>query len=102
MRTKSESTQLKWENILQDFKNSNLSGRAFCLQSGIDVGLFYKWRNKLKSKNEKHVEGKKSHFIPVKISNDENQNPDLVQKLPNAKWLAEFAVHFAKGVLCAQ
>ena len=39
---------LKWQQKLQNFKESDLSVDLFCLQEGVSKSTFYRWTNQLK------------------------------------------------------
>lgn len=56
----------EWEQILSDFRSSNLTQQAFCKQNGISTVSLSKWRKRLPADNPS------AGFIPVQLSPDAN------------------------------
>ena len=53
----------EWEQILSDYRSSNLTQQAFCEQNGISTVSLSKWRKRLQA-------DKPAGFIPVQLSSD--------------------------------
>ncbi len=86
-----------WEEHMLKAESFIGSNMRYCQEAGISKSQFGYWKNRLKEIKEKSSgvpEQKSSNFIPVKIQ------PITMKKvsLPEAKWLAEFLVHFMEGV----
>jgi transposase-like protein len=56
----------EWEQILSDFRSSNLTQQAFCKQNGISTVSLGKWRKRLQA------DSPPTGFIPVQLSSDAN------------------------------
>jgi hypothetical protein len=83
-----------WEEHMLKAANFSGSNMSYCHENGISKSQFGYWKNRLKELKEKSLETSKlkvSNFIPVEI------RPAPASKkvsLPEAKWVAEFLVHF--------
>lgn len=91
----------EWQLIVEEFKQSKLSGAEFCRVKNINAKNFYNWCAKLKGQAPIKVKKQRlPAFLPVKIEKDrEFTPPPSFKTLPDAKWAAEFAVHFLRGLL---
>ena len=87
-----------WEEHMLKAENFNGSNMRYCQENGISKSQFGYWKKRLKEIKEKSsvvIGQKSSSFVPVKIQ------PISVPKavgLPEAKWVAEFLVHFMSAV----
>ena len=52
----------EWEQILSDYRSSNLTQKDFCKQNGISTVSLSKWRKRLQS------DSTPAGFIPVQLS----------------------------------
>lgn len=91
----------EWQVIVEEFEQSKLSGAEFCRVKNLHVKNFYNWCAKLKSSKSSKVKKQRlSVFVPVKIEKQRDLiQPQVAKALPDAKWAAEFAVHFVRGLL---
>jgi hypothetical protein len=89
-----------WKGHLSSWKKSPLELHAYCKEHGISHHTFYYWRKKLGSRlpavRKSIASTKTSPFIPVEVRAEAGGLPG--GDLPSAKWLAEFAVHFIRGL----
>ena len=74
------------------------SNARYCLEAGISKNLFGYWKTRLKQSRPRDQDGQKvsiSKFVPVEI-----YSSPVTSKghLPDAKWVAEFLIHFMGGV----
>jgi transposase-like protein len=51
-----------WRRMIQQWRRSGLSGRAFCLTHGLSESSFYAWRRTLAQRDAEPV-----HFVPVTV-----------------------------------
>ena len=62
--------EIEWTRILERWKSSGLSGRAFCEREGLGEPVFYSWKRKLRLRGEAQVKPaarKAVQFIPVEV-----------------------------------
>jgi len=64
-----------WQGILEQYKQSGLSGSQFCKQNGVSEHKFFYWKSTLakrqKTKNQQKALTKiDMPFVPLKISNN--------------------------------
>lgn len=45
-------SEAQWQSIVQEYAASGLSQQAFCVQQGLALSSFYKWRKKMLSGGE--------------------------------------------------
>lgn len=86
-----------WEEHMLKAQNFNGSNMAYCQEVGLSKSQFGYWKIRLKELRAKTQEASRtleqesSAFIPVEIRS--MPTPKKVS-LPDAKWMAEFLVHF--------
>ncbi len=68
-----------WQQIIDKWKLSNLSGKRFCDEQGLRLAAFYKWRRKL---DYKAIEDKPQAPTFLEVSLDYNRSADVEIKLP--------------------
>jgi hypothetical protein len=68
-----------WQDIIDKWKVSNLSGKRFCDEQGLALPTFYKWRRKL---DYKAIEDKQQAPTFLEVSLDYNRSADVEIKLP--------------------
>ena len=69
--------------------------RAYCREKQIDCGMFYYWRRKLRLEETRRTRSAVlTNFVPVAIEREQRQ----FQNLPDALWLADFAVELIRGL----
>ena len=57
-----------WRLVMEEFRTSGLSVRAFCAREGLSEPSFYAWRRKLQQReNQRPVAPGPSELVPVKI-----------------------------------
>jgi transposase-like protein len=62
--TYTRRSQQQWQNIINDFTESGLSGAQFCKQNDIRYASFSKWRKRL-TQNRNPLEQSASSFIDL-------------------------------------
>ena len=82
-----------WEEHMLKAQNFNGSNMRYCQEVGISKSQFGYWKLRLKKLKARtsEIPEKASNFIPIEV------RPLLSPKkvnLPDAKWVAEFLVHF--------
>ncbi len=64
---KRSQTELKWQNLLNQFQNSNQSAREWCQQNNICYHSFLNWKKRLQSqKEDRFIELKQEE--PIELS----------------------------------
>jgi transposase len=58
-----------WRTVLDRWKRSGLSGRAFCLTEGVSLPSFYWWRRELQ-----RLDQPKPAFLPVHVLADKAES----------------------------
>lgn len=101
MSSKSFENKKRWLSIIAEFEASNKGKYEFCRDRGINVTTFYRWRTKLKRESEKRMLGKASgRFVKVQAEHEDGfKNVQMISRLPDAKWVAEFAAHFVRNLI---
>ena len=90
-----------WKDHICSWKKSRLDLRTYCREHGISHHTFYYWRTKLNSKlpvvrKPTSLATKASPFVPMEVGTARAEHGGGSQ--PDPKWLAEFAVHFIRGL----
>ncbi len=65
----SHSRRKYWQDVIDKWKLSNLSGKRFCEEQGLKLPTFYKWRQKLDYDRMKK-KSDSSDFLEVSICAD--------------------------------
>ena len=62
--------EIEWTRILDRWKSSGLSGRAFCQREGLGAPNFYAWKRKLRLRGSSRGAPSRSQrlkFVPVEV-----------------------------------
>ena len=72
---KTRRSRFEWEQLIKEFGESSCSVMEFCSQHDLAVSTFHGWQKRLRSDlNESH-EAPPGGFIPVTLSEDEEEQP---------------------------
>jgi len=53
-----------WQNLIDEWMDSDLTQKAFCAERGIGISSFYSWKSRLSNKDRKPLS---KPFIPIEI-----------------------------------
>jgi transposase len=68
--TRKLGREAHWRRVLERWRRSDLSVRAFCQAEGVSEPSFYGWRRKLDQ-----ADRKKPEFLPVHVVTEEAKEP---------------------------
>ncbi len=94
----------EWSKLLEQYAQSGLSKRDFCLRNNATESQLYYWINRLRPElksnshsNIKPAQGKSELFIPLKTSSPQNIRIKLQNGMelefssaPDLNWMASF------------
>lgn len=95
MSATKQMSQDFWKNHITIGNRHPKGVRDYCRENHINHAQFYYWRSKLLVENKLPISKlTKSRFVPATIE------PTLVKvrELPDARWLASFAVELIRGL----
>jgi hypothetical protein len=82
-----------WRQYVERFKTYPGSIKSYCEVEGINHHTFQYWREKLSNQDKNKRLSEIAPFVSVCIDSDKSQ-----AKLPDAKWLGEFACELIRGL----
>ena len=88
--TKVHRSVEQWQELMQTYKDSDLTQQAFCQQHNIPQSTFYSWRSKLKKLTTKVIEPQTTQESFIALT-----PPQTIAKTDN-DWDAELSL--ANGV----
>ena len=71
-----------WRGIIEQYRDSGLSGAAFCKEHNINAGRFYHWRRRLIDGND--FNGREGGFLELIPCASSNNRAAIHIQLPNA------------------
>jgi len=85
-KQKNELNQKNWQEVINDFRTSGLSGSDFSRKHNIPVHQFHYWKSKFKSSDlDAAADLKTSPVVRVVTKVNQRQN-----SMPDPVWLARF------------
>ena len=95
MKTTNQVDYDLWKAHVEACERHAKGARAYCREKQIDCGTFYYWRRKLRLEETRRTRSAVvTSFVPVAIECEQKQ----FQELPDARWLADFAVELIRGL----
>jgi hypothetical protein len=92
MKQVQESKAEIWRKHIESAKVFPGCAREYCERHSLQVQSFYQWKKKLSLLSDVQ----QSNFAPVVVSGLERDSARA--NLPDARWAAEFAIHFLRGL----
>lgn len=96
MKSFQERKQAQWQQVINDWRASDLGVRDFCQQQGVDEKRLYYWRRRLApSSSVKHSKRPALRFLPVQVKDV----PTVSMPCDNVPAPPRIEVFFGNGAL---
>jgi len=84
----------EWQELVEEYKKSEMSKYEFCKQKNIPRSTFYKW-SKILAKNDRNAD--KSKFIPITIRAEKEERYEEIKSELIIESKNGLRVEFRKG-----